>query len=275
MNITIYASPRTRATEHQKRFIDLLTQSMPQDIKIGILRHTVDLSKKQTTLLHLFGTWNLTCTRLTLQARKLQIPIIYSPFGALQRWASNQCSSSLLFICTIHFIKQVSTLHACSNTELQALKTKVPRNTALIYNPIITNRIDTHQALLQILNLYMATLEAHDHTIHHNINHQLSLTGETNPSIISICTILLYAKYQYNRGLISGKTLNSLAQAMTTLPYDENHMAHLLQKLHLKNFTARLQVIAEEYKLLTEGFMPIKKLYDKHTKQIYNKIETI
>ena len=49
-------------------------------------------------------------------------------------------------------------------------------------------------------------------------------------------------------------------------------MVEVLQELGIKEFTARIENIAEEYSLLTEGFMPINKLNDKTTKQIRSRI---
>ncbi|WP_315340931.1 hypothetical protein [Hoylesella oralis] len=142
----------------------------------------------------------------------------------------------------------------------------------LIKNPVITNDISAADASQQIYDLYTDTIQEHDRLIRQQIDQRMKEISGAETNIIRICTLLLYAEYQFRRGEILQETLAEIAGLMTSLPYNESRMVEVLQELGIKEFTARIENIAEEYSLLTEGFMPINKLNDKTTKQIRSRI---
>ncbi len=252
---------------------------MPQDTKTEVLQHSADLSKMHATIVHVFDFWNAACAKLIRQAYQLRIPVVYSPLGSFHPWIVNQrkIGSRLYRLSYLKdILRHVSVLHACSTVEFEFLKqTGWNDYVVLIKNPTITNSVSVKDVLNQLFYLYTDTIQKHDLAIHQCFDQQIKKTGETDMNIIRICKLLLYIKYQFCRGEILQDTLTTLTHTMTTLSYDEVHLAETLQKLDIKRFTARIEQVAEEQMLLTEGFMPIDKIDDKITKQIRIKIQPI
>ena len=276
MNVILYVSKKIDSIEYFHQFIAQITHSMGDNVKVDIHHRSVDLSKQHTTILHIFSTWSDTCAKLIKQAYKLQIPIVYSPLGSFQPWTlhqrniRNQLWQSSFQKSTL---QRVSVLHAFSAIEFKTLKaTGWNSKIVLIKNPIITNDISAADASQQIYDLYTDTIQEHDRLIRQQIDQRMKEISGAETNILRICTLLLYAEYQFRRGEILQETLAQIAGLMTSLPYNESRMVEVLQELGIKEFTARIENIAEEYSLLTEGFMPINKLNDKTTKQIRSRI---
>jgi len=246
----------------------MLTNELPEHPTVELFHHTTNIEAKKPTLIHLFGPIDSFLIRIMRSAYSLRIPVVYTPFGSFLPWNNRSLPAK--------YINYINAIHSSSLPEHQAFQAEVTddKECALIPNPTVTNQLQWERASEKMNSLYHSTIRAHHQAINKQIASTIKSTGIEDTNIIQICHLLLYAQYELHRGELSLGTLSSIATALNTFPYDELKMASILSVLNIHSFTARIEAIAQERALLTEGFMPINKLDDAKTKEMRAKIQT-
>ena len=271
MNIELYLPPNVAKQPLYQQYFTLLEEGLAA-------RSDMTLSTQFPQLIHVFGAWNAQTSKRITQAHRRLIPTVYSPLGELAPWWFHQQKvrlSPTKLLAQKNATKKATTVLVWGENERRSIQQRQWSDcVSLIPNPILTATITPQDCLEQLVTLYEQTILEHDQRMRQAIAKKMTVIEEDAPLEKEFCTQVLYLRYQYHRRNISKAALAQLATSLMTVDYDEDALVQMLITLHEEKFTARILQLLEEDKQITEGFMPLNPLDDKHTKSLREAVNT-
>lgn len=271
MRVKLYMSKKAAGSPDHQAHLSMIQQYLQRYDEI-------ELSHEFPDIVHVFGAWDASAHKKLEQCHRLLIPTAFSSLGQLAPWHIPKHPTPAQVLQTSAQKKatqQASALIVWGGIEKQEMeKRKWNEQIHVIPNAVTTSMISPEEMVHETMKLYHEILEAHDRLTHQRIQEKLNIFPNDDSPEKEVCHALLYLRYQYHRRNIKKQTLQELNDTLNSLEYDEDKLNDLLEQLNEKQFAARImQVLSEDYKL-TEGFMPLNPLDDKHTKRLREAVNT-
>lgn len=271
MRVELYMSKKTAGSPDYQVHLSMLQQYLQR-------YNEIELSHEFPDIVHVFGAWDASAHKKLEQCHRLLIPTVFSSLGQLAPWHFPKHPTPAQVLQTSAQKKatqQASALIVWGELEKQEMeKRKWNEQLHVIPNAVTTSLISPEEMAHETMKLYHEIFEAHDRLTHQRIQEKLNIfPNDKNPEK-EVFHALLYLRYQYHRRNIKKLTLKQLNDKLNSLEYDEDVLNDMLEQLNEAQFAARImQVLSEDYKL-TEGFMPLNPLDDKHTKRLREAVNT-
>ena len=225
--------------------------------------HVHDISDVNPDIVHLFGAFDRETSSLLTRYRKLCIPVVLTVCNALAAFTRHgpDIHQSSMHLLPKRILRKASAVVATGQQEAWALETAMDgRHVKEVRNAAVTGTVSAETMTEQLLRIYGDTVEQHEQHVQQDIAKTVSsVSANLSDTIRMVCALILYARYLNNRGQLTASRLSQMAQLLVSSDYDEDLLARILSKLHLKTFTARLLAYMEDNSLITEGFMPIPR----------------
>lgn len=271
MRVELYMSKKTAGSPDDQAHLSMIQQYLQRYDEI-------ELSHEFPDIVHVFGAWDASAHKKLEQCHRLLIPTTYSSLGQLAPWHFPKHPTPTQVLLTSAQKKatqQASALIVWGGIEKQEMeKRKWNEQLHVIPNAVTTSIISPEAMAHETMKLYHKILEAHDRLTHQRIQEKLNIFPNDDSPEKEVCHALLYLRYQYHRRNIKKQSLQELNDTLNSLEYDEDVLNDMLEQLNEEQFAARImQVLSEDYKL-TEGFMPLNPLDDKHTKRLREAVNT-
>lgn len=271
MRVELYMSKKATGSPDHQAHLSMLQQYLQRYDEI-------ELSHEFPDIVHVFGAWDASADKKLEQCHRLLIPAVYSSLGQLAPWhfPKHPTPTQVLRISAQkQATQQASALIVWGELEKQEMeKRKWNEQLHVIPNAVTTSIISPEAMAHETMKLYHEILEAHDRLTHQRIREKLNIFPNDDSPEKEVCHALLYLRYQYHRRNIKKQSLQELNDTLNSLEYDEDVLNNMLEQLNEAQFAARImQVLSEDYKL-TEGFMPLSPLDDKHTKRLREAVNT-
>jgi len=238
------------------------------------LKHTSEKAEGITVaddfpdVVHIFGTWNSSYTRLCKHFVKRGIPIVFTCIEGLP--ASTRLAKSPRRQFFNHKISHLATgLHVCGETEKALIKGR--GNSSKIYcinNACQTSLISSEEMTDKAVEMYKKVIDDNECLTRKHIVSFLKRKKVNDDTIKTICFKLLYIKHLLRRGNLPRQLLQDLADYLTSNNYDEDKMSTTLKKAGIITFASRMMYVLNNNSTLTEGFMPIAATDDKQARHI-------
>ncbi len=238
------------------------------------LKHTSEKAEGITVaddfpdVVHIFGTWNDSFTRLCESFSKRGIPIVFTCIEGLP--ASTRLGKSPIKKYFKRKISHLATgLHVCGNAEKALIKANC--NISHIYcinNACQTSLISSEEMANNALEMYRKVIDDNECLTRKRIVSFLKRKKVNDDTIKTICFKLLYIKHLLRRGNLPRHLLQDLADYLTLNNYDEDKMSTTLKRAGIIRFASRMMYVLNNNSTLTEGFMPIAATDDKRAKHI-------
>ncbi len=271
MRVELYMSKKAAGSPDDQAHLSMIQQYLQRYDEI-------ELSHEFPDIVHVFGAWDASAHKKLEQCHRLLIPAVYSSLGQLAPWHFPKHPTPTQVLQTSaqkQATRQASALIVWGRFEKQEMeKRKWNEQIHVIPNAVTTSMISPEEMAHETMKLYHEIFEAHDRLTHQRIQEKLNIFPNDNSPEKEVCHALLYLRYQYHRRNIKKKTLQELNETLNSLEYDEDALNDMLEQLNEEQFAARImQVLSEDYQL-TEGFMPLNPLDDKHTKRLREAVNT-
>lgn len=271
MRVELYMSKKAAGSPDDQAHLSMIQQYLQRYDEI-------ELSHEFPDIVHVFGAWDASAHKKLEQCHRLLIPTIFSSLGQLAPWHFPKHPTPTQVLQTSAQKKptlQASALIVWGELEKQEMeKRKWNDQIHVIPNAVTTSMISPEEMAHETMKLYHEILEAHDRVTHQRIQEKLNIFPNDDSPEKEVCHALLYLRYQYHRRNIKKQALRELNDTLNCLEYDEDLLNDMLEQLNEEQFAARImQVLSEDYKL-TEGFMPLNPLDDKHTKRLREAVNT-
>lgn len=271
MRVELYISKKAAGSPDYQTHLSMLQKYLQRYDEI-------ELSHEFPDIVHVFGAWDASADKKLEQCHRLLIPTVYSSLGQLAPWHFPKHPTPTQGLQTSAQKKatqQASALIVWGGIEKQEMeKRKWNEQIHVIPNAVTTSMISPEAMVHETIRLYQEILNAHDQLTHQRIREKLNIFPNDDSPEKEVCHALLYLRYQYHRRNIKKQTLQELNDTLNSLEYDEDVLNDMLEQLNEEQFAARImQVLSEDYKL-TEGFMPLNPLDDKHTKRLREAVNT-
>lgn len=271
MRVELYMSKKTAGSPDYQVHLSMLQQYLQR-------YNEIELSHEFPDIVHVFGAWDASAHKKLEQCHRLLIPTVFSSLGQLAPWHFPKHPTPAQVLQTSAQKKatqQASALIVWGELEKQEMeKRKWNEQLHVIPNAVTTSMISPEEMAHETMKLYHEIFEAHDRLTHQRIQEKLNIFPNDNSPEKEVCHALLYLRYQYHRRNIKKQTLQELNDTLNSLEYDEDVLNDMLEQLNEEQFAARImQVLSEDYQL-TEGFMPLNPLDDKHTKRLREAVNT-
>ena len=272
MRVELYMSKKTAGSPDYQAHLSMLQQYLQR-------YNEIELSHEFLDIVHVFGAWDASVHKKLEQCHRLLIPTVYSSLGQLAPWHFPKHPTPAQVLRTSaqkQATRQASALIVWGRFEKQEMeKRKWNEQIHVIPNAVTTSIISPEAMAHETMKLYHKILEAHDRLTQQRIREKLTIFPNGESPEKEVCHALLYLRYQYHRRNIKKQSLQELNDTLNSLEYDEDVLNNMLEQLNEEQFAARImQVLSEDYKL-TEGFMPLNPLDDKHTKRLREAVNTI
>ncbi len=219
-------------------------------------------------VVHIFGTWNNSFSKLCKVFARRGIPIIFTCIEGLP--ASTWLGKSPKRKYFSRKINHLATgLHVCGDTEKALIKGK--GNASRIYcinNACQTSLISCEEMANKAVEMYKKVIDDNECLTKKHIAAFLKQKKINDDTIKAICFKLLYIKQLLRRGNLPRHLLQDLADCLTISNYDEDKMSTTLKKAGIMRFASRMMYVLNNNSTLTEGFMPIAATGDKQAKHI-------
>lgn len=234
-------------------------------------------------IIHFWGGWNKITAWHAHIAYSKNIPYIITPAEAYMPW---EMTKTPLKRATgaLHyekkFVKQAQHILVCGKMEADYMKAmKWNSNISCIANPFVTYGITSEDAIDSLKKLYQETIALYDQHKRRmivkkakEICSNAEINDPTLETIEQLMEKILYLRYLYQRNNIPRQVLEELALFMKQQNYNEEIMAQMLEQQKLLKFTSELEAVLYNEGLLTEGFMPVIRRYDRTCEKITSSI---
>lgn len=271
MRVELYMSKKAAGSPDYQAHLLMIQQYLQRYDEI-------ELSHEFPDIVHVFGAWDASADKKLEQCHRLLIPTVFSSLGQLAPWHFPKHPTPTQVLQTSaqkQATRQASALIVWGRFEKQEMKKrKWNEQIHVIPNAVTTSMISPEAMAHETIRLYQEILDAHDQLTHQRIQEKLNIFPNDDSPEKEVCHVLLYLRYQYHRRNIKKQSLQELNDTLNSLEYDEDVLNDMLEQLNEEQFAARImQVLSEDYKL-TEGFMPLNPLDDKHTKRLREAVNT-
>lgn len=271
MRVELYMSKKTAGSPDYQSHLSMHQQYLQR-------YNEIELSHEFPDIVHVFGAWDASAHKKLEQCHRLLIPTAFSSLGQLAPWhfPKHPTPTQVLRISAQkQATQQASALIVWGRFEKQEMeKRKWNEQIHVIPNAVTTSIISPEAMAHETMKLYHKILEVHDQLTHQRIQEKLNIFPNDDSPEKEVCHALLYLRYQYHRRNIKKQALRELNDKLNCLEYDEDLLNDMLEQLNEAQFAARImQVLSEDYQL-TEGFMPLNPLDDKHTKRLREAVNT-
>lgn len=271
MRVELYMSKKAAGSPDDQAHLLMIQQYLQR-------YNEIELSHEFPDIVHVFGAWDASAHKKLEQCHRLLIPTVFSSLGQLAPWHFPKHPTPAQVLQTSAQKKatqQASALIVWGGIEKQEMeKRKWNEQIHVIPNAVTTSMISPEAMAHETMKLYHKILEAHDRLTHQRIREKLTIFPNGESPEKEVCHALLYLRYQYHRRNIKKQSLQELNDTLNSLEYDEDVLNNMLEQLNEEQFAARImQVLSEDYKL-TEGFMPLNPLDNKHTKRLREAVNT-
>ena len=271
MRVELYMSKKAAGSPDYQVHLSMLQKYLQR-------YNEIELSHEFPDIVHVFGAWDASVHKKLEQCHRLLIPTVFSSLGQLAPWHFPKHPTPAQVLQTSAQKKatqQASALIVWGGIEKQEMeKRKWNEQIHVIPNSVTTSMISPEEMAHETMKLYHKILEAHDRLTHQRIREKLTIFPNGESPEKEVCHALLYLRYQYHRRNIKKQSLQELNDTLNSLEYDEDVLNNMLEQLNEEQFAARImQVLSEDYKL-TEGFMPLNPLDNKHTKRLREAVNT-
>lgn len=119
-------------------------------------------SVKDYDMVHVFGCWNLSASRLLTKAYHDHVPTVYSPLGGLQPWVIKHRKSFFALSSQRNMTRRALAVHVCGKLEQETfLSLKWNNRIALIKNPVLTSKISFPEMASQMFSLYQKVIDTY------------------------------------------------------------------------------------------------------------------
>lgn len=271
MRVELYMSKKTAGSPDYQAHLSMIQQYLQR-------YNEIELSHDFPDIVHVFGAWDASAHKKLEQCHRLLIPTAFSSLGQLAPWHFPKHPTPAQVLQTSAQKKatqQASALIVWGGIEKQEMeKRKWNEQIHVIPNAVTTSMISPEEMAHETMKLYHEILDAHDRLTHQRIQEKLNIFPNDDSPEKEVCHALLYLRYQYHRRNIKKQSLQELNDTLNCLEYDEDKLNDMLEQLNEEQFASRImQVLSEDYQL-TEGFMPLNPLDDKHTKRLRETVNT-
>lgn len=98
------------------------------------------------------------------------------------------------------------------------------------------------------------------------------LASDDGQTEFELCMAVLNIRHEITHNTLPLRHVVNLAEKLLNTDYDEDSLAAMLSTTGALTFMSRLEAAMETITRLTEGFMPVKPIYDRQTNEITAKI---
>lgn len=263
MQIHIYTTQKVDDSSHNRRMIDLITESMP--------KHGLAVGAECPDVVHIWGRWNSQTVSEIKHWQRVFTPVVFSPVDGLAEICSAK-GDAMRWIEKKKYIRricQMADIVVAQGKEEQRLISQYGKKEALtILNPYVTSLTSESDCTSKMAEIYTNLYSSHDkQMIAQCESRATAITDE--PIMKSLIAQTLYVEYLFHHGTCHNDNLQRLSTAYIKAEMaDEDLYSTLLKRAGKLQFVGRLMALMAEKEMISEGFMPVEPIVDKHTKQL-------
>lgn len=261
MRIYVHTTASNQLSAHCSSLIDFSIASMPQYGHI--------MTADYPDLVHIWGAWDKHTIKEIHCWQKTYMPVVFSSSQGLAALCNKSDGlHSAIKRNAIKTICRLADVIIVQGPQEHALIKQISKTEAtILLNPFVTSLISEQEAASILHQTYTSLYESHDSKMKSRCQER-ARQYTSDEIMVGIISHILYIKYLFRHGTCYDTDLKQLAENFMALDTDENVLSDTLQRMKMQTFAQHLMAIMEKRGYLTEGFMPVEKIYDKHSKQM-------
>lgn len=261
MRIYIYTTETHSRRTHCQQMMEMTARMMPQ------FGHQA--TADYPDVVHLWGRWDSRSAAEIRRWQKVFTPVVFSSIEGLTELCDNM--SGVAWVRKRHQMRTICRLTdevmVQGNEESLIVEQYGRKSPVTVLNPIVTSLTSEGECVQQMAKLYADLYTSHDEKIK-KVAEAKAHTVTSNESVAHIVEHILYTQYLFRHGTCYDTDVMSLARQIIETETDEDALAVALNSIDLMPFTRRMMAIMVSREMITEGFMPVEELTDKHTRRL-------
>lgn len=261
MRINIYSTSASKPDCRGGNELAMIASQLPR------YGHTV--ARDYPDVVHIWGKWDSRSVSEIRRWHRLFTPVVFSSTeGLAELCAAGSPTARLKLRNGIRKVCRLADIVTVQGSEEKRLVEKSGHNEpVIVLNPFVTSLISEKDCADRYEEIYTRLYSSHDEEMRKACESKVHKATSDN-GIAQIISQTLYVDYLFKHGTCYEANLKALAEAFIKIETDEDALAVVLQRIGLKTFTQRLMSIMGRREMLTEGFMPVEQLYDRHARRL-------
>jgi len=261
MRINIYSTSAQKQDSYGSKEFAMIASQLPR------YGHTV--ARDYPDVVHIWGKWDGRSASEIRRWHKLFTPVVFSSTEGLAELCDrNGAAARLKLRNDIKTVCRLADIVTVQGGEEKRLVEKSGHNEAVtVLNPFVTSLISEKDCADRYEEIYTRLYSSHDEEMRKACESKARKATSDN-GMAQIISQTLYVEYLFKHGTCYESNLKTLAETFIRVETDEDALSVVLQRLGLKMFTQRFMGVMGQRNMLTEGFMPVEQLYDRHARQL-------